>query len=464
MIAWGLTNSGGNWSDLIEIDPRSGAMPDALPHAGWRTQRSSITARSIKVKGQADEPLDVRSTIWGPVVDRDHKGRPRALRWVALDPDGVNLNLIRMATLQNRRRSAGAGPDLRRAPRRICVVGDVQGRIGWTIMGKNSPPGRARETAGFPLRGAGPGRNLAEDFTAAEEAPGSSIRTTGILWTANARVVERTDARADRLRRLRPGLPRRDDPRPPAASSTRRPRPTCSRSSSTIELSSSSAMAERYFSTSLHARGNRAAILAIAQNSGACWRPGTAGHVDRLGGRVTMWGTGLASAAAPWQTERDVIRWPGFQGTAHEHRVHPATPATIDYPDDDGQPMSDNTLQFKWIVLIKECSRDAVPPRSRRVRRRRPALVSRRGQPQDPAGARCHGRPWPAQGLVAVRTSSGRKAASPPRSSSRSSRRATAPRRCSSSSSSTRSTGSRSTTSTIPRTAPWKAGCGGAAA
>ena len=28
---------------------------------------------------------------------------------------------------------------------------------------------------------------------------------------------------------------------------------------------------------------------------------------------------------------------------------------TIEYPDDDGQPMSDNTLQFKWIVLIKEC-------------------------------------------------------------------------------------------------------------
>ena len=26
----------------------------------------------------------------------------------------------------------------------------------------------------------------------------------------------------------------------------------------------------------------------------------------------------------------------------------------VQYPDDDGQPMSDNTLQFKWIVLIKE--------------------------------------------------------------------------------------------------------------
>jgi len=30
------------------------------------------------------------------------------------------------------------------------------------------------------------------------------------------------------------------------------------------------------------------------------------------------------------------------------------TPPLIEYPDDDGQPMSDNTLQFKWIVVIKE--------------------------------------------------------------------------------------------------------------
>jgi Uma2 family endonuclease len=28
--------------------------------------------------------------------------------------------------------------------------------------------------------------------------------------------------------------------------------------------------------------------------------------------------------------------------------------APIEYPDDDGQPMSDNTLQFRWIVFLKE--------------------------------------------------------------------------------------------------------------
>ncbi|MEN9280327.1 MAG: hypothetical protein Q6I77_05865, partial [Gloeomargarita sp. DG_1_4_bins_134] len=30
------------------------------------------------------------------------------------------------------------------------------------------------------------------------------------------------------------------------------------------------------------------------------------------------------------------------------------TPQKIIYPDSDGQPMADNTLQFRWIVLIKE--------------------------------------------------------------------------------------------------------------
>jgi len=34
--------------------------------------------------------------------------------------------------------------------------------------------------------------------------------------------------------------------------------------------------------------------------------------------------------------------------------ITPAHRPEIEYPDDDGQPMSDNTLQFKWIVTIKE--------------------------------------------------------------------------------------------------------------
>ena len=48
--------------------------------------------------------------------------------------------------------------------------------------------------------------------------------------------------------------------------------------------------------------------------------------------------------------------------------ISPARPAIV-YPDNDGQPMSDNTLQFKWIVTI-EGGLDASLHRSQRVRGR----------------------------------------------------------------------------------------------
>ncbi len=34
--------------------------------------------------------------------------------------------------------------------------------------------------------------------------------------------------------------------------------------------------------------------------------------------------------------------------------ISPSRRPEIEYPDDDGQPMSDNTLQFPWIVTGKE--------------------------------------------------------------------------------------------------------------
>jgi Uma2 family endonuclease len=34
--------------------------------------------------------------------------------------------------------------------------------------------------------------------------------------------------------------------------------------------------------------------------------------------------------------------------------ITPAHRTAIEYPDSDGQPMAENTLQFKWIVIIKE--------------------------------------------------------------------------------------------------------------
>lgn len=184
-IAWSLTNSGGNWSDLIEVevDPTN---PDV-----YRTpegKRSFERHRElINIKGQPAEPLEILSTIWGPIIDHDHKKRPRALHWVALDPEGVNLNIIRMTTVRSVDEALALAPTCG-VPHVNLVVGDAQGRIGWTIMGR-IPRRTGQSDSRFPLRGRDQAGTLQGYFTA-DEAPRIVDPADGILWTANARVVD----------------------------------------------------------------------------------------------------------------------------------------------------------------------------------------------------------------------------------------------------------------------------------
>ena len=62
--------------------------------------------------------------------------------------------------------------------------------------------------------------------------------------------------------------------------------------------------------------------------------------------------------------------------SAIDARAEPA----IEYPDSDGKPMSDNTLQFRWIVTIKE-GPSAVPRGPECLRGGRFVVVRGRGQP-----------------------------------------------------------------------------------
>lgn len=184
-MAWGLTNTGGNWSDLIAIDVDPADADAYLTADGKRPFEHHREV--INIKGRADEPLEILSTIWGPVIDRDHQRRPRALRWVALDPDGVNLNLVHMAELTTTDEALVLAPTCG-VPHVNLVVGDARGRIGWTIMGR-IPRRTGEGDSRFPLRGkdeAGTWRG----YYGAEEAPRIVDPVDGILWTANTRVVD----------------------------------------------------------------------------------------------------------------------------------------------------------------------------------------------------------------------------------------------------------------------------------
>ena len=57
----------------------------------------------------------------------------------------------------------------------------------------------------------------------------------------------------------------------------------------------------------------------------------------------------------------------------------PVAPAEVDYPESDGLPMADTTVQFEWIVTIKGGLDALFRGRSERLRRGRPVLVSGRG-------------------------------------------------------------------------------------
>lgn len=182
-IAWGFTNSQGDWADLIELkfDPADEHVY-ITPDGPRQLERD---VEIIKIRGGGEEAVIVYSTIWGPIIDKDHAGRRRALRWVAHDVEGVNMGLVGMETIRDLdealTQAARCG-----APAQNFVVADDQGRIAWTILGRL--PRRVGFDGRFPSSWAD-GAHRWDGYLAPEEYPRIEEPTDGRIWTANARVV-----------------------------------------------------------------------------------------------------------------------------------------------------------------------------------------------------------------------------------------------------------------------------------
>lgn len=183
-IAWGFTNSQGDWADLIllEIDPHDSDIY-LTPQGPRRLERRQ---ERISIKGQHDEIADVTSTVWGPVIDQDHRGRWRALRWAAHDPGSANLGLVRLERARELEAALRAAAEMR-IPTQNIIVADRTGRIGWTLAG------------GIPRRLGCDGR-LPQSWTSGEcgwdgtlapqEYPLVVDPPWGRIWSANNRHVD----------------------------------------------------------------------------------------------------------------------------------------------------------------------------------------------------------------------------------------------------------------------------------
>jgi penicillin amidase len=183
-VAWGFTNSQGDWVDLIVLqedpaEPGRYATPEG--------PKSFETVREvIHVRGASDETLEVLETIWGPVFDRDHAGRRRAAAWIAHEPRATNFALRQLETAPD----VAAALDIAArcgAPPQNFVAADAQGNIGWTIMG--SIPVRHGYDSRVPSDWSQPGTGW-QGWLAPDLYPRIINPPQGKIWTANARVVE----------------------------------------------------------------------------------------------------------------------------------------------------------------------------------------------------------------------------------------------------------------------------------
>jgi penicillin amidase len=183
-VAWGFTNSYGDWTDLVEleVDPRDPGV--------YRTpqgpRRFETFQERVRVKGGRDDTLEVRETVWGPVIDEDRRGRPRALAWTAHHPEAVNLGALGLETARTLE-EAMAVANRSGIPPQNFTVADATGRVGWTIIGRI--PRRVGFDGRLPTSWAD-GSHRWDGWLTAEEVPRVVDPPSGRIWTANARVVD----------------------------------------------------------------------------------------------------------------------------------------------------------------------------------------------------------------------------------------------------------------------------------
>ena len=191
-VAWGFTNSYGDYLDWKLEKPCMGARPVAEtgsePCVALQTHLEHIL-----VKGADPVAFEVRETAWGPILHEEEGGKALALRWTAHQPGSVNLGIsgfARAADLDD----ALALADDTAVPTQNLVIGDASGRIAWRLLGPQAI--RSNECADTFALASPP---EAAEVSASACAPWSIATNASTtlrapqadrLWTANARTLD----------------------------------------------------------------------------------------------------------------------------------------------------------------------------------------------------------------------------------------------------------------------------------
>jgi len=181
-IAWGYTNSYGDWSDVIELKLNEAGNQYLTPE-GWRS--FTYIPQVIAINNQPSEEIMIQETIWGPVIGKNHLEQPIVYRWVAHDTQAVNLNQLALETATSVD-EAFAIAAITGIPAQNLMVGDKDGNIGWTIMGPM--PRKTGDIGELPADWS-TGQNSWQGYLTADEYPRVKNPEHHRLWTGNSRVV-----------------------------------------------------------------------------------------------------------------------------------------------------------------------------------------------------------------------------------------------------------------------------------
>ncbi|RUL80054.1 penicillin acylase family protein [Dyella choica] len=183
-IAWGFTNSYGDWMDWVRIqrDP-SDSNRYKVPE-GWATIEPHDEI--IGIKGAAPHTLHVEDTRWGPILAKDTDGTPLALSWIGDQPRAYNVALMQLEHTSSVSAALDLAPGFGMPPQNFLVA-DSAGHIGWTIAG-NSIPLRSGFDPQRPADWSLPNTGWT-GWAAPSEYPRIENPADGRLWTANNRTV-----------------------------------------------------------------------------------------------------------------------------------------------------------------------------------------------------------------------------------------------------------------------------------
>ncbi len=182
-VAWGLTNGQIDTSDLIvwaegEANDQGYQSPE-----GWRAYTRH--SERLRFRGGEEETVEVVWTHWGPLVEPDHRGRRRAVRWVAHEPAAVNLAFLGMETAASVEEAVEVA-NRSGLPAQNFVVADTTGSIAWIVAG--ILPRRVGLSGRLPASWSD-GTRAWRGWLAPEEVPRVIDPPSGLLWSANHRMV-----------------------------------------------------------------------------------------------------------------------------------------------------------------------------------------------------------------------------------------------------------------------------------